>query len=319
MKTLRLSTPEDLIAVIPTLLGFHPHDSVVVVAKGGRDFQCRVDLPRPGDPQDCVQQVVAALVQPMRRQRTASVVLAYYCEEHARARRMHRALARALEREGVRVLEALQVAAGRYCSHLPQGRPQWVDHDCSLHPLALEAVVDGRQVAGDRAGLVAELATDAEAETTMAGLLPLVADTDARTGDGPDEVAWSRATVTSLVDSGERPDAETTARLLSGLRWGTVRNAHWVGRPRADADVHAWFWAGLVPAAPPAWLPWVAGLTAMLRWRSGDGARAWCAVERTLEADPDNELADLMERLLIGAVAPAELDEWWDTACTSAS
>ena len=49
-----------------------------------------------------------------------------------------------------------------------------------------------------------------------------------------------------------------------------------------------------------------AGLLAFAAWLSGDGALAWCAVERCLAADPDHTLAHLVARALEQAVPPSE-------------
>jgi hypothetical protein len=49
-----------------------------------------------------------------------------------------------------------------------------------------------------------------------------------------------------------------------------------------------------------------AGLLAFAAWLSGDGALAWCAVERSLGADPDHTLAKLVARALEEAIPPTE-------------
>ena len=48
---LTVRSPADLITAVPYLIGFHPTDSVVVVAMRGRRivFAARADLPEPGD------------------------------------------------------------------------------------------------------------------------------------------------------------------------------------------------------------------------------------------------------------------------------
>jgi hypothetical protein len=40
-------------------------------------------------------------------------------------------------------------------------------------------------------------------------------------------------------------------------------------------------------------------------WLSGNGALAWCAVDRSVESDPDNSLAELVGELLSRAVPPS--------------
>ena len=55
---------------------------------------------------------------------------------------------------------------------------------------------------------------------------------------------------------------------------------------------------------PPTRWPAPAALLAFAAWQAGDGALAWCAVDRCLEADPDYSLAGLVAELLTAAVPP---------------
>src|SRR2546423_11127470 len=74
MTTLR--SLRDLLAVVPYLLGFHPADSVVLLALRGREviFQVRADLPPPVE----VPDVSGQLAELVRRQdATSAVVLGY--------------------------------------------------------------------------------------------------------------------------------------------------------------------------------------------------------------------------------------------------
>ena len=48
-----------------------------------------------------------------------------------------------------------------------------------------------------------------------------------------------------------------------------------------------------------------AGLLAFAAWLAGDGALAWCAVDRSLRSDPDHTLAQLVAQALEGAVPPS--------------
>src|SRR2546421_4620683 len=74
MTTLR--SLRDLLAVVPYLLGFHPADSVVLLALRRREviFQVRADLPPPAE----VPDVSGQLAELVRRQdATSAVVLGY--------------------------------------------------------------------------------------------------------------------------------------------------------------------------------------------------------------------------------------------------
>jgi len=305
MKSLRLTCPEDLIAAAPSLLGFHPHDSVVLIAAGRPSFQARVDVPGLDDPDEVVDEVVALLETPVARHGIAAVVLLYFCTDHARALRVHEPLVRVLEEGGVRVPEALHVTPTDYASLIEPGPPRRHPYEVGGHPLLAEAVFEGRQIQPDRAALAAEVAGDRDAARAVGAAL-------ARTRFAPAlaEAAWAAAAVASLVEAGEAPDDVTAARLVGGLAIPEVRDAHWVDHSGSVAAAHARVWAGLLRRCPDRTLPAVASLTAMLRFRSGDGARAWCALDRAPDA-AGHSLGSLVTALLTHGISPAEVDQCW--------
>ena len=305
MKSLRLTCPEDLIAAAPSLLGFHPHDSVVLIAAGRPSFQARVDLPGPGDPDEDVEEVVALLETPVARHGIAAVVLLYFCADHARALRVHEPLLQALQEGGVRVPEALHVTATQWTSLIEPGPPRWHPYDVGGHPLLAEAVFEGRQIQPDRAALAAEVSGDRAAARGVGAAL-------ARTRFAPAsvEAAWAATAIEGLVDGDATPDDATAARLIGGLALPEVRDVHWVGHSGPDAAAHARVWAGLLRICPDRCLPAVASLTAMLRFRSGDGARAWCALDRAPDA-AGHSLGSLVTELLTQGISPAEVDACW--------
>jgi hypothetical protein len=309
MKSLRLTCPEDLIAAAPALLGFHPHDSVVLIAAGQPSFQARVDLPHPevgeAGHADEVDEVVSLLLAPVERHRIAAVVLLYFCADQVRAVSVHDPLLRALELAGVRVPEALHVTGTHYASLVEPGPPRCHPYDVSSHPLLAEAVFEGRQIQPDRAALAAEVSRDGPGARAV-GLASV------RTSFAPSlaEAVWAAGTVERLVAAGEVPDDATAARLIGGLVLPEVRDAHWVERGGATAAEHARLWAGLLRRCPDRSLAAVASVTAMLRFRSGDGARAWCALDRAPDA-AGHSLGSLVIELLTHGISPAEVDQCW--------
>jgi hypothetical protein len=315
MKSLRLTCPEDLIAAAPSLLGFHPHDSVVLIAAGQPSFQARVDLPplepgepdHPDQPDDDVSEVVSLLLGPVERHAIGAVVLLYFCADHARAVRVHEPLLAALSSSDVEVPEALHVTATRYASLVAPRPLRWHAYDVSGHPLLAEAVFEGRQILPDRGALAAEVSRDSTAARSV-GLASV------RTALAPAlaEAVWATGVVQGLVSSGELPDDATAARLIGGLALPEVRDAHWVDRSGAAAAAHARVWAGLLRRCPDRSLAAVASLTAMLRFRSGDGARAWCALDRAPDA-AGHSLGSLVIELLTHGISPAEVDRSWAT------
>ena len=73
---------------------------------------------------------------------------------------------------------------------------------------------------------------------------------------------------------------------------------------RGTARDHADFWRSVMRRTPDRWLPGPAAMLGFCAWLAGDGALAWCAVDRCREVDPDYSLADCVAELLTRAVPP---------------
>ena len=74
---------------------------------------------------------------------------------------------------------------------------------------------------------------------------------------------------------------------------------------RAVAGAHVGIWRDLVRRAPPDLMPGAAAVLGFAAWLSGEGALAWCAVERCLERDPGDALAHNVAALLQNAIPPS--------------
>lgn len=309
--TLTARTPEDLLAVVPVVLGFVPHDSVVMLTFGSRrTFHARVDLPSDllADPAG-LQEVVESLHEPAFRHRVAQVLFVVYSEEAALTERVSRALVSAFRASGIDVLDVLR-ADGRRWFPVLRGRPgvpQWgVPYDVSAHPFAAQAVLDGRVTHGSRAELAASLEPEPERvellEAALAGQPP-------RGRELGSEEVWSGLLVLGHLVDGTRPTDEEAARLLVGLADSAVRDAVWVLMDHECAREQVALWTDLVRRAPESLVASPAALLAFAAWLAGDGALAWCAVDRCVEAEPTQPLAGMVSELLLGAVPP-EAWQW---------
>ena len=74
---------------------------------------------------------------------------------------------------------------------------------------------------------------------------------------------------------------------------------------REEAERRLPLWSALVRAAPTDLLAPVASVLAFLAWLAGDGALAWCALERAAEGEPPCSLADVVAEALEQALPPA--------------
>ncbi|MEV1331683.1 DUF4192 domain-containing protein [Micromonospora costi] len=320
---LAVRSPADLLAAVPYLLGFHPADSVVVVALRGRRivFAARADLPAtPDDPAHPARHLAGVV----RRQRVDAATVVGYGPA-ARVTPTVDAVRAALGEFGLTVLDALRVTDGRWWSYLcaepgccpPDGRP----YDPGTSQVTASAVLAGQVALPDRAALAARVApVDGPARAAMRRatdeaerrLVRLVEAGSA--GDRPGGRSLHDAGVAAVRDAlrrqrrGERLGDDEVAWLTLLLTHLPVRDHAWERTDGRDRDVA--LWADVLRRAEPELTAAPASLLAFAAWRAGEGALAAVALERALAEHPDYSLALLLDDLLRRGVPPSELDGW---------
>ncbi len=321
-KTLRAKSPADLLAMVPFLLGFHPEDSVVVLTLGDADrpFHARVDL--PADP-DHVSQVTDYLATAASHHGLRQVAVVVYSDDGLLAAAAAAALGERLEQDGVEVAAAVRADGERWfcldpgsCACPDQGTP----YDLATHPFTAEAVVEGRVTYGSREALrdslvgndadevddVSRAADTALCRFTAAARHPL--GPPAPEGARAHLVAeghWVGHRVSRFLADGVRLSAEDAGRLLVAMVNLEVRDVAWAQMTRDNASRHVDLWRDVVRRAPHDLLAAPAALLGFAAWLAGDGALAWCAVDRCREVEPDYSLAGLLADALTGAVPPS--------------
>ncbi|MEV0004412.1 DUF4192 domain-containing protein [Micromonospora sp. NPDC050980] len=157
---LSVRSPADLVAAVPYLIGFHPADSVVVVAMRGRRvvFAARCDLPERGaDPGPAARHLAQVVV---RQDADAATVIGY--GPAARVTGVVDAVGEALDGAGLIVLDALRVTEGRWWSYLcdePACCPaDGTPYDPAASQVSAAAVFAGQVALPDRAALAAQVA-----------------------------------------------------------------------------------------------------------------------------------------------------------------
>lgn len=291
----RLTSPGEIAATVPALCGFVPQDSVVLLSlRGPRrrlGLTVRLDLPPPALDADVAAALAGRLVEDGA---SAAAVLLY-----ADAPRPETAaqVTAALEVRGVRVVEALHVAGGRWTSYLCSG-PCCPPGGTPVPPVpslvAAEHALSGRAVLPSREDLVRALAAPPpdpallrEARRTAPGPAQVQAALDEVAAGGTLSAATAAAVAVALHDVGVRDElvlrcAEEGDTVLALAHQVAAR----VGPPH-DAPVSTV-------------LAWAA-------YARGDGARANVALERALRADPSYALALLLQAALEAGVAPGSL------------
>ncbi|MGG5257574.1 DUF4192 domain-containing protein [Phycicoccus avicenniae] len=241
-----LRGPGDVLAVLPYQLGYHPRRSVVALALEGRrvGLVLRVDLP----PEDHVEPVVRAVVDPLLRNEVRRVLLVGYEDTEDECRPLLMRLVECLEAERVTVLEVDVVRAGRryspVCSQSccpVEGEPVPA---ADAVPAVAELVALGRAPLADRAAV--DRLVEPEA-VRSAGVAVALADrprTSARRRRREAVAAWGAVLAPGRSPGGREPPAvpdAVVAAAVAGLRDIALRDAviAWLSPtvlPRASLD-----------------------------------------------------------------------------------
>lgn len=313
LNTLRLRSPADVVAAIPYLIGFHPADSVVILACDGVHgaYAVRLDLTA----HDCLLDHIATLLS---RRAPEAVILAGYGQA-GRVTSMVERMRDRLHTHGVRLREALRVENDRYWSYLCSDTrccpPEGTYVDMRTSPVVAAAIAGGLVALPDRRDLERTLApvrgesmrraidraerrlaawaegdVDAVPARVIAEGVPLVRRLIERAcaGSDPpadDEVAW-------------------LAVLLVNLR---VRDEAWVRMQDPDLQVHIRLWRHVLVRVGEPYAAGPACLLAFAAWRAGEGALANVALDRALAADPSYSMARLLQELFISGLPPWSL------------
>ncbi|MBA3530017.1 MAG: DUF4192 domain-containing protein, partial [Propionibacteriaceae bacterium] len=307
----KVSTPADLLGLVPYLLGFCPQESLVVllIRDSAVLLTARVDIP----PVEATVPLIEQFAGLAERHKASGMVLFAYSEDAASARELVEGLVAGLERHGL--LDALYVAADRWWSLMcdqaccpAEGTP----YDLSTHPMAAEAVFAGLTAAPGRSAV----------EALVSG--PPADDLDRL-------VEVSRQVSAELVDLGLAERQELMAAAVRGAlvhpqplsdadcaRFAMlaadvqVRDVAWALISRADADRHVHLWGQVVARTIAPFEPAVLCLLGMAAWISGNGALQNCCADRAARIDPTYSMTGLLEEINQRALPPS----FWDAMST---
>ncbi|MFL6060388.1 MAG: DUF4192 domain-containing protein [Marmoricola sp.] len=316
MKTFTARTPLDLLAIVPYVIGFHPEDSVVLLTLGKSggpptSFHARVDLPVTDAEQRSVSRMLRDVV---RRHGVQMVGVVIYSDDVAACESFADRLVPGLVGDGVGIVDVIRADGERFHA-VDDPEDPGTPYDLGSHPFTAAGVLEGRVVFESRAAVRDSLVgTDAEAAEAVAEEAARVLDRLSATGlgGGPlglaltEHARWLDTLLSELVVQGAAPPStKDAARVLVLVSFEAVREVAWAPMTRHDAHLHVELWRGLVRRAPADLVPGASGLLGFAAWLAGDGALAWCAVDRCLEADPDDPLAHYVAMLVDQAVPPS--------------
>ena len=322
-----LAGPDSIVASIPYVIGFTPHDSLVLMWL--RDSQVRLtmrlDLPAQDDaPQGWVDAVLA------HRGLSDEAIVCIVLSPDAQARddsgelRCAQLVAVLLARLGAaqcRVRDALLIRDDRWWSYLCEEPECCSPRGTRVDPRTAEDVAARFVLAGvarlpDRQAVIATCAPDPAGQQLMSEGLQRargtrVEDLHGASRAGETLESWRDCCIDSIVrvllGAGD-PSADDEAGALVGLGDVRIRDTVlWEVAHSTAHDSHRAFEraASLLRRAPRGEVAPIGTVTAVLAWLIGDGVRAVAALERVREEDPEYSLAELLHRSITAGLPPS--------------
>jgi hypothetical protein len=323
----KITSPVDIVGSIPSMLGFHPTHSLVVMCLRGQrkriGLTMRFDLPdsRHDD------LLVAEAARRVAMERANAAILVCYVEDPDDLDRLPRAelideLGSQLLRCGVEVSEALLVRAGRWYSYLcdqpccpREGTDIPALADGAAARLEVERVLQGRALLSSRDDLEASVRGPVALRRIALEQIYDRADIAAATEIAAEGVdAFNRRTVEltgaafdEYADGHRDLGDEDAARIVLGLHAKVVRDelTTWAMDGRTDELIG--FLTELAHRALDRDAAPVCTVLASVCYQHGAGPLVTIALERALRSDPGYEMARLLAGMLDEQLPPAKL------------
>ena len=314
----RLSNPGEILAVLPSLCGFRPDESLVVMSlRGPRKrlgLTARVDLP----PEEGEPALARVLADRMAGDGARAVVIAAY-SEHGRRPGLVDVLRQACDSRGLAVQEALHVQGARWTSYTCS-QPCCPDTGTPV-PAAppVLGLVQAEQVASGRA----QLASRQELVRSLAPPSLLAAAAAEQRLDQAEQL-WRQTRLEQGLAASRRATLEHARVLLDRVGAGAEVTPHDAALLAVGlSDVVARdelatlvltredeLLSLLVQVArqitPPRDAA-VCALLALTAYAKGDGATANVALDRALAGTPDHSLSLLLRQWLDAGLPPKEV------------
>lgn len=323
---IRLNEPTDLIAAVPHLLGFHPENSLVLIAHrrpSDRDdsgsvigFTTRTDLPAPAR----VDALTEHLATVIGRQEPCGVTLLLVSDREVcgdgrpPGAELIEAVRAAFAGAGIPVADMLWARTTRkaapwrsYRARAGIGGNRGTVADPQSSRLAAASAMAGFVTYGTRDELVRMLdGAGSEVLARRASLLERACD-EAMAGERPsasEGVAAVRAAIADPEGFSAGLDDASVVRLVAALTDHRVRDACLLQDGPAAEEAAGRLWLELTRATPEPERAEPACLLACSAFVRGDGALASAALEKAAAADPGHTLTDLVRTAVQAAIPP---------------
>jgi hypothetical protein len=300
-----LTSPHDLLAAIPFLIGYHPENSLVLVV----GMAMRVDMPT-----DIAPESYDLLASHFQREAADAALIVAYVDSQSDPEAVLINTSAALLRAGISIKESLIVSDGRYRSMLchdseccpPLGSPI---PDIDSSRIAAEHVIAGHPMPfANVSGLVQSIAAlpSAMEESWQSEVRAFWIESDSES-----LLDLQRDGATAVIDlAGEyaqgrgAEDRELVARVIGRISDIQVRDYALGSHNEETADAYWQMWRELLLIAPRGFVAPIASIFAALAYERGEGALAHKALDRALADDERYSLALLLRRVFTAGWPP---------------
>lgn len=311
-----LTNPHDLLAAVPFMIGYHPQDSLVIVAirSNAIGVAMRIDFPMKVAPE-----LVDILIKHLHHEGADSALVSGYTSvDDPSAELTQQEVIDRITESGVAVREALLIHNDRWRSTLCHDR-----QCCPLegNPLpnpadslvTIERVIEGRALPYSN---LEELKSALHSKEINLDLVQAIARVTKIDYTSPDHHALQTAGALALKDlleefshKGINSDLALVAHVLVRLGDLHIRDYGLGIATDENRDLLLSMWRWLTSIAPHPLAAAPATLYAELLYEVGDGALAMRALERAFEDDPEYSLAKLLRRAFAAGWPPSRFIE----------
>lgn len=295
-----LTGPDHIIHAVPYLLGFHPHDSIVLiwVHDGTIVLTQRYDRTTGVD--------VRLLQQAAARVDADDVIICGFASTAAAP--ACRDEVRALVRRFDSVIDAIVVADMQWwCARDVRDSCPTDGHpiDASIaDAVAVTFIAQGVQVQPDRMALEREVAPDSERLVVMGDLLAPGSHSTAAVTMSAEQL-WQVITESAH----HAPTSPHIAvDVLRALGEDAIRDRFllmMVGGDLPSLTLAGDRLSAVLRMTPDAQVPTIGSVAAVARWLAGDGARAWACLDRAAAIDPEHGLTRVVSHALHVGLPPS--------------
>ena len=307
-----LTSPHDLLAAVPFMVGYHPKDSLVVMAL--RDAKVsmamRVDFPDS----ESIASVSATVAGHLARELADEAIIVGYLPIDVTESDPLEIVRSIIALQGISVKECIVVRGGRFRSNL------CADLECcppegNLIPEILDSRVTAEQVAAgnplpyldldEMKRSISALPIDKELVQLIQGIEEIDYAGDDVTAHQRDGANAINEMAIAFSKDQKIEDKSVVALVLVRLLDLQVRD-YAMGMTTEETSDQLWdMWRYLLRLAPKGYVAPVAVIFATMSYERGDGALAQRALDRAMEDAPGYQMAKLLRRTFAAGWPPS--------------